>query len=81
MGLLLLFLQRVHRTGQQRRVVVKTLAIQDTFEQEMLERRAAIQEKSTKMPDVTDEAGLRSYIEVRNYITNKAYAQNRFIAS
>lgn len=30
----------------------------------MLERRATIQARSAKMPEVTDEAGLRSYIEV-----------------
>jgi hypothetical protein len=56
--------QRVHRTGQTRPVVVKTMAIHDTVEQAMLERREAIVMKTTKMPALTEEAGMRSYIEV-----------------
>lgn len=70
-SVILQYLQRVHRTGQTRPVVVQTLAIRDTFEQEMLERRAAIQERSIKMPEMTDEAGLRSYIEVSPHIINE----------
>jgi len=56
-------IKRVHRTGQTRRVVVKTLAIRDTVEEEMLERRAGIVARTTRMPPLTEEAGMRRYIE------------------
>lgn len=56
--------KRVYRTGQTRPVVVKTLAIRDTVEQEMLERRAGIVARTAKMPALTEEASMRSYIEV-----------------
>lgn len=57
-------IKRVHRTGQTRPVVVKTLAIRDTVEQEMLERRAGIVARATRMPPLTEEVGMRRYIEV-----------------
>jgi hypothetical protein len=60
--------QRVHRTGQIRPVVVKTMAIRDTVEQAMLERREGIMAKTTKMPALTEEAGMRSYIEVMDLL-------------
>jgi hypothetical protein len=44
--------------------VVKTLAIRDTVEEEMLERRAGIVARTTRMPPLTEEAGMRRYIEV-----------------
>jgi len=56
--------QRVHRTGQTRPVVVKTMAIRDTVEEAMLKRREGIVTKTSKMPALTEEAGMRSYIEV-----------------
>jgi hypothetical protein len=59
-------IKRVHRTGQTRPVVVKTLAIRGTVEEEMLERRAGIVARTTRMPPLTEEAGMRRYIEVSN---------------
>lgn len=63
---ILIGVKRVHRTGQTRPVVVKTLAIRDTVEEEMLGRRAAVVAKTSKMPALTEEAGMRSYIAVSN---------------
>ena len=44
-------------------IVVKTLAIKNTFEEQMLERRKVLK---GKMPGMMEEGGIRYYLQVRN---------------
>ncbi|PVF95761.1 hypothetical protein CPB86DRAFT_816902 [Serendipita vermifera] len=62
-------IKRVHRTGQTRPVTVKTLAIRDTFEEELLRRRRDIATKMTRLPPLTEDVGMRHYIEHPRFLS------------
>jgi hypothetical protein len=47
---------------------VKTLAIRSTAEEAMIRRREALKGLSGKLPGVTEEAGMRYFIEVKTRI-------------
>ncbi|KAH8828285.1 P-loop containing nucleoside triphosphate hydrolase protein [Flagelloscypha sp. PMI_526] len=55
-------IKRVHRIGQTRPVIVKTLAIRGTQEDAMVARRNSLLDKQGKVPKLLEEAGMRHFI-------------------
>jgi superfamily II DNA/RNA helicase len=56
-------IKRAHRIGQTRPISVKILAIRSTVEEAMMKRREALKGRSGKLPSVTEETGMRHFIE------------------
>jgi hypothetical protein len=54
-------MQRAHRIGQTRPIVVKTLAIRNTVEEEIMKRRVP----NSKSKDVCVDDGMRGFLKVR----------------
>ncbi|CAL1705728.1 unnamed protein product [Somion occarium] len=59
-------IKRVHRIGQIRPVIVKTLAIRLTYEETMVSRREALRSglgsSGGKLPDMTDDRTMRDFL-------------------
>lgn len=55
-------IKRAHRIGQTRPITVKTLAIQETYEENMVTRRELLKKTQEKLPKLLEEAGMRKYI-------------------
>lgn len=60
--------KRAHRTGQTRSVTVKVLAIQDTVEEKLVERRAELRSKGKATTVRPKTAGLEDDLDMRRYI-------------
>lgn len=60
--------QRAHRTGQTRPVTVKVLAIRDTVEEKLVERRAELRSKGKATTVRPKTAGLEDDLDMRRYI-------------
>ena len=60
--------QRAHRTGQTRPVTVKVLAIRDTVEEKLVERRAELRGKGKATTARPKAAGLEDDLDMRRYI-------------
>ena len=60
--------QRAHRTGQTRPVTVKVLAIRDTVEEKLVERRAELRSKGKATTVRPKAAGLEDDLDMRRYI-------------
>ncbi|KAF8969663.1 SNF2 family N-terminal domain-containing protein [Flammula alnicola] len=63
-------IKRAHRIGQTRPITVKTLAIRQTAEENMVARRTILKSSQEKIPKLIEEAGMRHYIENPKFITH-----------
>ncbi|KAF9556010.1 hypothetical protein CPC08DRAFT_711560 [Agrocybe pediades] len=61
-------IKRAHRIGQTKPISVKTLAIRDTAEENMVARKTALKNSQEKLPKVIEEAGMRHYIANPKFI-------------
>ncbi|KAF9484636.1 hypothetical protein BDN70DRAFT_872149 [Pholiota conissans] len=63
-------IKRAHRIGQKRPITVKTLAIRQTSEENMVARRNALRNTQEKLPKLLEETGMKRYIENPKFITH-----------
>ncbi|KAF5373603.1 hypothetical protein D9758_000961 [Tetrapyrgos nigripes] len=61
-------IKRAHRIGQTRPVKVKTLAISNTAEEKMLERRQILKQGGSKIPKLLEETEIRHFIANPRFI-------------
>ncbi|EIW84791.1 hypothetical protein CONPUDRAFT_116969 [Coniophora puteana RWD-64-598 SS2] len=65
-------IKRAHRMGQTRPIVVKTLAIRSTAEQEMMDRRQHLRGATNKIPPLTSDAGMRRFLESPTFLSESS---------
>ncbi|CCM03805.1 uncharacterized protein FIBRA_05953 [Fibroporia radiculosa] len=66
-------IKRVHRIGQTRPVIVKTLAIRSTSEEMMVSRREALKGNGGKQPNFTDDWRIRDFIANPKFLSESSH--------